>query len=156
PPADQVCCGRRKENFREAQSRGKVSVPQVELTADLDSLMTSLGHYFGDQELLIRALTHESLAFEQVGADAGPGCDNDKLEFLGDSILGFLVSEELVRRYPHLPEGQLSKLKAHLVSAHHLHTVAQDLAIGTHIILGRGEEMSGGREKKAILSNAIE
>ena len=123
---------------------------------DLDALMHSLGHCFGNQELLIRALTHKSRVFEQVGPDGDPSCDNEQLEFLGDAILGFLVSEELVRRYPHFPEGQLSKLKAHLVSAQHLHTVARDLEIGLHIILGRGEEMSGGREKKAILSNAIE
>ncbi len=124
--------------------------------ADLEGLVHSLGHCFGNQELLLRALTHKSRVFEQVGSGGDPSCDNEQLEFLGDSILGFLVSEELVRRYPHLPEGQLSKLKAHLVSAQHLYTVAQDLAIGLHIILGRGEEMSGGREKKAILSNAIE
>lgn len=124
--------------------------------ADLDGLMKSLGHCFGNQELLIRALTHKSRVFENVGPSGDPSCDNEQLEFLGDSILGFLVSDELVRRNPLLPEGHLSKLKAHLVSAQHLHTVAQDLSIGSHIILGRGEEMSGGREKKAILSNAIE
>ena len=117
------------------------------MCADHDELMYALGHNFGNQELLLRALTHKSRVFEKVGLDGDPSCDNEQLEFLGDSILGFLVSEELVRRYPHLPEGQLSKLKAHLVSAQHLHTVAQDLSIGQHIILGRGEEMSGGREK---------
>jgi ribonuclease III len=126
------------------------------MSADHDGLMNSLGHCFGNQELLIRALTHKSRVFEKVGPDGDPSCDNEQLEFLGDSILGFLVSDELVRRYPLLPEGQLSKLKAHLVSAQHLYTVARDLSIGSHIILGRGEEMSGGREKKAILSNAIE
>ena len=126
------------------------------MSADLEDLVSALGHCFGDQDLLIRALTHKSRVFEKVGAEGDPSCDNEQLEFLGDSILGFLVSAELVRRYPHLPEGQLSKLKAHLVSAQHLYTVARDLSIGTYIILGRGEEMSGGREKKAILSNAIE
>jgi ribonuclease-3 len=128
----------------------------MEMCADLDGLTHSLGHCFGNEELLIRALTHKSKVFEKVGPAGDPSCDNEQLEFLGDAILGFLVSEELVRRHPHLPEGQLSKLKAHLVSAQHLYTVAQDLSIGLHIILGRGEEMSGGREKKAILSDAIE
>lgn len=119
-------------------------------------LMHSLGHCFGNRELLIRALTHKSRVFENVGFAGDPSCDNEQLEFLGDAILGYLVSEELVRRFPLLPEGQLSKLKAYLVSAQHLHTVARVLSIGSHIILGRGEEMSGGREKKAILSDAIE
>lgn len=126
------------------------------MCVDHTGLMHFLGHCFGNRELLIRALTHKSRVFENVGLAGDPSCDNEQLEFLGDAILGFLVSEELVRRYPLLPEGQLSKLKAHLVSAQHLHTVARDLSIGSHIILGRGEEMSGGREKKAILSNAIE
>ena len=126
------------------------------MPADPIGLMHSLGHCFGNQELLTRALTHKSRVFEIAGLAGDPSCDNEQLEFLGDAILGYLVSEELVRRYPLLPEGQLSKLKAHLVSAQHLYTVAQELSIGSHIILGRGEEMSGGREKKAILSDAIE
>jgi ribonuclease-3 len=82
--------------------------------------------------------------------------DNEQLEFLGDAILGFAVSESLVRRFPAFPEGRLSKLKAHLVSATRLHEVAQALNLGEYLRLGRGEEMSGGREKKALLSDAVE
>src|SRR5229473_5475991 len=78
------------------------------------------------------------------------------MEFLGDAILGFAVSESLVRRFASFPEGRLSKVKAHLVSATRLHEVAQDLNLGEYLLLGRGEEMSGGREKKALLSDAVE
>ncbi|HXU20599.1 MAG TPA: ribonuclease III, partial [Verrucomicrobiae bacterium] len=93
-----------------------------------------------------------SLASEKNGG----GGDNEQLEFLGDSVLGFLASEILVRRFPGSPEGRLSKLKASLVSATHLHEVAQKLELGDHLLLGRGEEMSGGRAKKALLANAVE
>jgi ribonuclease III len=78
------------------------------------------------------------------------------LEFLGDAILGFVVSDALVAAHPEEPEGRLSKMKAHLVSASHLHEVAARLRLGDYLLLGRGEEMSGGREKKALLANAVE
>ena len=90
------------------------------MSADLRVLQESLGHYFRDSQLLERALTHKSKSSEKQSADA----DNEQLEFLGDSILGFLVSEALVAAHPGYPEGRLSKLKAHLVSASHLHEVA--------------------------------
>jgi ribonuclease-3 len=82
--------------------------------------------------------------------------DNEQLEFLGDSILGFVISEYLVRRYPTHPEGKLSKLKAHLVSAVWLYECAQRLKLGDYLLLGRGEEMSGGRLKRALLADALE
>ena len=82
--------------------------------------------------------------------------DNEQLEFLGDAILGFLVSAELIARHPREPEGRLSKWKAHLVSASHLHKVALQFKLGDYLFLGRGEELSGGREKKALLANALE
>lgn len=82
--------------------------------------------------------------------------DNEQLEFLGDAILGFLVSEELTARHPDEGEGRLSKWKAHLVSASHLHKVALQFKLGDYLLLGRGEELSGGREKKALLANALE
>ena len=124
------------------------------LEADLAVLESGLGHSFQDRDLLVRALTHKSWAYEQ---NTGPGLvDNEQLEFLGDAILGFLASEVLLKRYPGFPEGQLSKLKSHLVSAVHLHLVAQALSLGSYLRLGRGEEMSGGREKKALLGDAVE
>src|SRR5262249_31893717 len=82
--------------------------------------------------------------------------DNEQLEFLGDSILGFLISEALVQRFPAHREGELSRLKAHLVSAAHLHGVARSLDLGSYLDLGRSEEMSGGRAKKTLLVDALE
>jgi ribonuclease-3 len=123
--------------------------------ADLTALEAAIGHVFRDAELLQRALTHKSRIHEQPGENPALA-DNEQLEFLGDAILGFVVSECLVRRYPSAPEGRLSKLKAHLVSAARLYEVARTLALGDFLILGRGEEMSGGRAKKALLSDAME
>src|SRR5262249_11652346 len=108
-----------------------------------------------NRELLERVLTHRSHAYERPG-DAPSGGDNEQLEFLGDAILGFVVSECLVRRHGSFPEGRLSKLKAHLVSATRLYEVAQSLKLGEYLRLGKGEELSGGREKKALLSDAME
>jgi len=124
------------------------------MSADLASLEQALGHTFRDRELLDRALTHKSRAYEKP-AD-GDTSDNERLEFLGDAILGFAVSEFLVRHFATFPEGRLSKLKARLVSAAHLHEVAQAIGLGEYLLLGRGEEMSGGRAKKALLSDAVE
>src|SRR5579863_1389455 len=125
------------------------------MSADPRILEKALGHTFRDRELLERALTHKSRIYEKSG-EGQPSSDNEQLEFLGDAILGFAVSESLVRRFASFPEGRLSKLKAHLVSAARLHEVAQDLNLGEYLLLGRGEEMSGGREKKALLSDAVE
>ena len=124
------------------------------MEGELESLEKKLGYSFRDKELLERALTHKSKVYERTAGQ--PASDNEQLEFLGDAILGFVVSECLVRRFPSYPEGRLSKLKAHLVSAARLHEVAQEISLGEHLILGRGEEMSGGREKKALLSDAVE
>src|ERR1041385_934534 len=123
--------------------------------ADLTALEAAIGHVFRNAELFQRALTHKSRIHEQPGENPALA-DNEQLEFLGDAILGFVVSECLVRRHPSFPEGRLSKLKAHLVSAARLHEVAQDLGLGEFLFLGRGEEMSGGRGKKALLSDAME
>jgi ribonuclease III len=125
------------------------------MRADLAALEAALGYKFRDREQLIRALTHKSRAYED-GSPGNPTYDNEQLEFLGDAILGFVVSDWLVHRYPSHPEGRLSKLKAHLVSATHLFTIAQRLSLGGYLLLGRGEEMSGGREKKALVGDAFE
>jgi len=125
------------------------------VSAELEALEADAGHRFRNRELLQRALTHRSSAFEKNTARAA-ATDNEQLEFLGDAILGFIVSDALVSRHPEYPEGRLSKLKAHLVSSSHLHEVAMQLKLGDYLFLGRGEELSGGREKKALLSNALE
>ena len=124
------------------------------MSAHLETLEEVLGHPFKNRELLERSLTHKSRVYEKNAEAAA--ADNEQFEFLGDAILGFLVSEALVAQHPAFPEGRLSKLKAHLVSASHLHQVALRLDLGHHLLLGRGEEMSGGREKKALLANALE
>jgi ribonuclease-3 len=112
-----------------------------------------LGYSFQNRELLSRALTHKSRI---VDVDAGTIRDNERLEFLGDAVLGFLVSEYLLLLYPEEPEGTLSKLKSKLVSEAHLFAVALAIRAGDFLILGRGEEMNGGRGKKALLADAVE
>jgi len=129
------------------------------MSADLDSLVARMDYSFLEREILIRALTHKSHPAEQLTPEPAAKTtesDNEQLEFFGDAILGFLVSEALFERFPAYPEGKLSKLKSWLVSASHLYTVAEELELGLALRLGRGEEMSGGRGKKAILANALE
>jgi ribonuclease-3 len=122
----------------------------------LEVLETRLGYRFQNRGLLNRALTHKSRAFEAAASDGGSAGDYEQMEFLGDAVLGFLISDLLVSRYPSYPEGRLSKLKAYLVSANHLFQVAQRIELGQHLLLGRGEELSGGREKRALLGDALE
>ncbi len=123
------------------------------MRADLEALEEAIGYQFHNRDLLVRALTHTSHAYEK---SQPPLQDNEQLEFLGDSILGFLVSESLVCRYPEYREGRLSILKNYLVSASHLHEVAQQIGLGEYLLLGRGEELSGGRVKKGLLADAVE
>lgn len=125
------------------------------MRAELASLEAKIGHRFSDPEILVRALTHSSHANEaRIGT--GSSRDNEELEFLGDSILGFLIAEALVARFPEYREGQLSRLKAHLVSAVHLYGVARRIDLGSYLELGRSEEMSGGRAKRTLLVDALE
>ena len=127
-----------------------------------ESLETAIGHRFANRAILERALTHSSKVHEQALPGAEPGVepdaarDNEQLEFLGDAVLGFIISEALVERFPGYPEGRLSKLKAHFVSSAYLYDVAQRLELGQYLELGRGEELSGGREKKTLLVDALE
>jgi ribonuclease-3 len=127
---------------------------------DISALEATLGHHFHRPELLLQALTHSSQAREieavqpsVLGPRAG---DNEQLEFLGDAILGLVTSEELFRNFPGFHEGELSKLRAHLVSERHLIRVAQELELGHYLRLGRGEEKSGGRSKTTLLVDALE
>ena len=124
------------------------------LSMDLQELEAKLGHTFRDRDLLVRALTHKSFSSEARPSRFQP--DNEQLEFFGDAILGFLVSEILVTEYSALPEGRLSRAKSYLVSARWLTHVAQSLSIGDFLQLGRGEERGGGRVKASLLANAIE
>jgi ribonuclease-3 len=121
---------------------------------NLDELEQALGYRFTDRALLIRALTHSSSANESSPGSAS--LDNERLEFLGDSVLGWLVSEWLFERFRDFNEGQLSLLKNHLVSASHLLAAAHRLELGRYLHLGRGEETAGGRSKQRLLVNAFE
>jgi ribonuclease-3 len=121
---------------------------------DAEALEAALGYRFQSRELFARAFTHRSSVYEKTSSAAST--DNERLEFLGDAILGFVVSDVLVAAHPDYTEGLLSKRKAHLVSASHLYEVAAHLRLGAYLLLGRGEEMSGGRGKKALLADAVE
>ena len=123
------------------------------------TLEKTLGHVFASPELLHQALTHSSQARESEAARPTAterAKDNEQLEFLGDAVLGLVATEELFRRFPQFSEGQLSKLRAHLVSKNHLINVAERLELGRYLRLGRGEEKSGGRGKSALLVDALE
>jgi ribonuclease-3 len=114
----------------------------------------TLGEVLGidlDPELVELALTHRSYAYEHGGLPT-----NERLEFLGDAVLGVVVTERLYREHPDLPEGQLAKLRASVVNMHALAGVARDLGLGDRLHLGRGEEMTGGRDKPSILGDAVE
>ena len=118
-------------------------------------LEAAIGYRFRQPGWLERALTHSSR--RQEHATAGLADDsNEKLEFLGDAVLGLIVSEHLVRAFPAWSEGTLSKTKARLVSAHTLHGAARRLQLGRYLQLGRGEEKTGGREKQTVLADAYE
>src|ERR1700710_1232896 len=115
------------------------------------------GHRFKQPDLLTWALTHRSLAYETNPETLpDPGSDNEQLEFVGDAVLGLVVAESLFRRFSGSREGELTRLRASLVSRKHLAEVAARIDLGRHLLLGRGEEQSGGRRKPALLANAIE
>ncbi len=104
-----------------------------------------------DEPLLRRALTHRSYAYENGGVP-----NNERLEFLGDSVLGLVVTDSLYTAHPDLPEGQLAKLRAAVVNMRALADVARTLGLGDYILLGRGEESTGGRDKASILADTVE
>jgi ribonuclease-3 len=126
----------------------------------LETLERTLKHRFRDRALLEQAVTHSSLAFEQavqgVQEDKPATLDNEKLEFLGDAVLGLLVAQSLYESFPDLEEGALTRLRAALVSRRHLGNVAESLHLGDHLRLGRGEERNGGRRKTVLLANSFE
>ena len=117
----------------------------------LESLDRALGVSFVDAALRETALTHRSYAFEQ-----GTETTNERLEFLGDSVLGLVVTDLSYATYPDMPEGSLAKLRAAIVNMSALADVARSLGLGDLVLLGRGEELSGGRDKTSILADALE
>ena len=118
----------------------------------LDELQSVIGYRFRQPDLLLEALTHSSYIQES----ARKGRDNERLEFLGDAILSFLVSVRLAESFPEIEEGELSRARARLVTAVHLAEMAGRIDLGKYLRLGRGEEKTGGREKAALRVNALE
>ncbi len=125
-----------------------VTLPQA-----FDVLEARIGYRFRDRGLLEHALTHKSKAHEDP---SGGVTDNESLEFLGDAVLGLVVSDALFRAFPSYSEGQKSKIKANLVSTASLAEMAELMGLGDHMILGRGEEKTGGRHKQALLADTCE
>ncbi|MBR6258858.1 MAG: ribonuclease III [Oscillospiraceae bacterium] len=119
----------------------------------MTKLEESIGHEFKDRNLLETAVTHSSYANENK--KKAIRC-NERLEFLGDAVLGLTVADRLYRKYPDMPEGEMTRLRAELVCEHSLHEAAKRLDLGSHIRLGHGEEMSGGRTRGSILADAVE
>ena len=119
----------------------------------LRELEERLGYEFRDPSLLRTALTHSSYANERR---ASGRVSNERLELLGDSVLGMTVADHIYRRYGSMPEGRMTRLRAELVCEQSLHKVALRLRLGEHLLLGRGEEHSGGRERPSLLADAVE
>jgi ribonuclease-3 len=125
----------------------------VRLRDEFDELQRRIEYRFRDRGLLEHALTHKSRAAEDA---SGGIADNESMEFLGDAVLGLIVADVLFRQFPLYTEGQKSKIKASVVSTHSLARHAEQLQLGEHLILGRGEEKTGGRYKQALLADAYE
>ena len=119
----------------------------------LEEFQRIIGYNFKNKELLITSLTHKSYANENAAQSI---TDNERLEFLGDALLGLAINTLLYQIYPDYAEGPLTKLKSHLVSASTLHRIAKDNNIGQYLFLGKGEESSGGRTHRSNLSGALE
>jgi len=130
---------------------GPVPVAGAAATEPLESLDAALGVDFSDPSLREAALTHRSFAFER-----GLTVTNERLEFLGDSVLGLVVTDMAYAEYPDMPEGSLAKLRAAIVNMGALAEVARSLHLGDVVLLGKGEEQSGGRDKPSILADALE
>jgi ribonuclease-3 len=137
------------EDHRTELTNGRV----VRLRDEFDALQQAIDYRFRDRGLLEHAMTHTSRANEDV---SGGVRDNESLEFLGDAILGFVIADILFREFPELDEGQKSKIKAALVSTSTLARQAERLTVGDHLLLGRGEEKTGGRRKQALLADGYE
>ena len=137
------------ESHRTELRNGEV----VRLRDEFDALQQAIGYRFRDRGLLEHAMTHTSRANEDV---SGGVHDNESMEFLGDAVLGFVIADVLFREFPEFDEGEKSKTKAALVSTATLARQAERLNLGEHLLLGRGEEKTGGRRKQALLADGYE
>jgi ribonuclease-3 len=125
--------------------------PGSEGSAYRDELAGRLGWSVVDGDLLVRSLAHRSWCAENPGTGS-----NERLEFLGDAVLGLVVTDHLYRTYPEMPEGELAKVRASVVNSAALAELAAELEIGNALLLGKGEDQSGGRQKPSILADAME
>jgi ribonuclease-3 len=148
-PEDAREAERLIESHRVEEPGGRV----VPLRNEFADLVERIGYTFRDPGLLEHALTHTSRANEDA---SGGVVDNESLEFLGDAVLGFVIADLLFRRFPDRDEGWKSKVKAALVSTASLARLAEALHLGDHLLLGRGEEKTGGRRKQALLADGFE
>jgi len=119
-----------------------------------EELQARIGYRFCSLALLRESLTHKSFSNESL--DATPPPHNERLEFLGDAVLDLAVSCRIFRDYPDLPEGELTRIRSEVVSERGLSAVGRELGLGSCLLLGRGEERSGGREKPSLLADALE
>jgi ribonuclease-3 len=137
------------ESHRTELRNGEV----VRLRDEFEGFQRAIGYRFRDRGLLEHAMTHTSRANEDV---SGGVFDNESLEFLGDALLGFIIADLLFRDFPEFDEGEKSKTKAALVSTATLARQADQLGLGEHLLLGKGEEKTGGRRKQALLADGYE
>jgi ribonuclease-3 len=136
-----------------ADFRQEVSERVTRIRDEFLAVEEILGYRFADRGLLEHALTHRSRAHEDV---SGGVRDNESLEFLGDAVLGLVIADRLFRECPDWDEGQKSKAKAMIVSTTALARVGEDLGLGEHLLLGRGEEKTGGRQKRSLIADTFE
>jgi ribonuclease III len=139
---------------------------EVRMESGIDELEAALGHSFSRPELLVCALTHRSLAHELAQSEASSQTvgsiqavgreDNERLEYLGDAVLGLVVAEALYIAHPEWREGELTRIRSGLVSRERMAQVAESIGLGKHLRLSRGEERSGLRRKSTVLSNTME
>ncbi len=149
-----VCAGdAEKATLLIAEFRQQVSDQLIRIKDEFRALEETLGYHFVDQGLLEHALTHRSKAHEDM---SGGVRDNESLEFLGDAVLGFVVAARLFREFPDWNEGQKSKAKAMIVSGAALAKFGESLGLGDHLMLGRGEEKTGGRRKHSLIEDTFE
>ena len=120
---------------------------------DVKELQNRIGYVFRNEELMENALTHSSYANERGKSRV---FSNERLEFLGDSVLGFMTAEYLFEKYPSRPEGEMTRIRAELVCEHSLAATAEELELGAVLLLGKGEEQNGGRRRRSILADAVE
>lgn len=138
------------------KTRRRTAAPSPEETAHLATLEALLEHSFQRPELLELALTHSSWAFEASDTKGLAGSDNERLEFVGDAVLGMLAAESLFRHFPSASEGELTRMRASVVSRQHLGEVGLRLGIGQWLRLGHTAEMNGSRARPSVFSNTIE